>query len=175
MFTIQWYKSLAALTTNNTNIAVKTCSGSEGNYNSSYWVGFLQMGAGSGGQSYYANLYTVKTSYGGGVIFGTGSEPPAVDDYNLSGDIVTGIAVSVVLSKSYDDNGAAIEALYTLTNNGAEPKTISEVGLFGQLKSSGGTTNTVLLERTVLDSPVTIEPSGVGQVKYTIHIDYPTA
>lgn len=59
----------------------------------------------------------------------------------------------------------------TITNNNETDITIGEVGIVYQTGSS----YSVLFERTVLESPITIPAGGVGQVTYTIRMNYPTA
>ena len=61
-------------------------------------------------------------------------------------------------------------AVLTITNNNATDITIGEVGIVYQ-----GSNTAALLERTVLDSPITIPAGGVSQITYTIRMNYPTA
>lgn len=105
-----------------------------------------------------------------GVVFGTGNVTPTLDDYKLSGDKVYGnLTGACSLSGAQDDSGITVTAVYTITNSDTKTFTISEIGLLGY-----GNGTMYMFERTVLDSPVTIAPNGVGQVSYTIRINYPT-
>ena len=118
-------------------------------------------------------------SAGGGVILGTGTTPPTLDDYMLSGDLITTFTSSstINITNNPELNEAFLTTIFTITNSGTDAFTIGEIGLIGNIKSNNTGTSVSdmsLLERTVLDSPVTIEASGVGQVTYTIRFNYPT-
>lgn len=112
------------------------------------------------------------TYYYGGVFFGDGDTPPTPDDYALSGNVITTATATAVVTKTVDANGVTITGTYTITNTGTENITIAEVGLFEGFSNS---MCDYMMERTVLDSPITIPAGGVGQVTYTIRMDYPTA
>lgn len=123
----------------------------------------------------YMGRFIKGSPYGynswGGVAFGDGSTPVSFDDYELAGQAHAAYDATASISKSVDDDGATITALYTITNNSDADMVIAELGLFH------GYNNTVyfMVERTVLDSPVTIPAGGVGQITYTIRMNYPTA
>lgn len=120
-------------------------------------------------KSLMQNRYSSYTG-GAGVIFGTGDTPPTIDDTRLSGDIVSGFTSSYSQETGVDDEGAYVRTMYTITNTGSEAKTIKEVGLLATVASS----TYALIERTVLDEPVTLAATnGVGQITYTIHYDAP--
>lgn len=120
-------------------------------------------------------LQTVTTSNGGAII-GTGTTPATIDDYKLAGDMITTFTYSKSVTITHDDDKTTITALYTITNTGAAAFTIGEIGLIAACYSSSNTSAyRCLVERTVLDSPVTIEAGGVGQVTYTIEINMPVA
>lgn len=110
-----------------------------------------------------------------GVAFGDGAEPVTPDDWKLSGNLVTGIVASATIQRTNCAEYAEITAIYTITNGNAADVTISEVGTYGRVPSGTKDYTNALVERTVLDSPVTIPAGGVGQVTYTIRMNYPTA
>ena len=118
---------------------------------------------------------TLRTEYvsgsgAGGVYFGTGDTPPTLDDYKLSGDVISGISASVDIvctDGNIDSEYAEIKIVYTVTNSNGEEITIKEVAL--------ATSSAIMIDRTVLDTPVTIPAGGIGQVTYTIRMNYPTA
>lgn len=121
-----------------------------------------------------------RYKYDFGVLFGTGTTPPSGGDYALSGDIVDTITVSNVRSHTVDDSGDTLTMVYTITNTGDTDITIGEVGLIAPFQyactaSNNRKTVYPLIERTVLDKPITIPSGGVGQVTYTIRMNYPTA
>lgn len=122
--------------------------------------------------SFYKDLGSIRKSDsdGAGVVFGTGDTPPTIDDYKLSGSIITTITGSYNKSYKYKDGQMVYSFLYTLTNTGSEPVTIREVGW---LAGIGGYSTYAYMNRTVLDTPVTIEAGGMGQVEYNIYVDIP--
>ena len=127
----------------------------------------------------YLSLNTIKTNLSPssqGVLFGTGDTPASVDDYNLAGNVIQNIVASISRSFSYSDAQQSLKAIYTITNNNTEAITIKEVALNVQYThTSNGSSNGCVIDRTVLDTPVTIPAGGVGQVVYTITFNYPTA
>ena len=124
-------------------------------------------------------LGKIQTQYGGnvygGVLFGTGNTEPTLEDYKLSGDVITGIEGTAIVSSKEDDDGSlTIECIYTITNGNSFEITISEIGVFGMGSSSyAGSSLAVLLDRTILDEPLTIPAGGLGQVTYTIRMNSP--
>ena len=144
-------------------------------YNSSYVEAYARP---LGFQS-ITNICTSKTGYG--IAFGTGTAAPKFDDYTLSGDFITGLTGTVVRECVSDTDGnVVITVLATLTNTNSNDVTISEVGYVNSFtgKQPNSTSNVyayVLFDRTVLDTPVTIPAGGIGQVTYTIRMNYPTA
>lgn len=173
MFTRNWYTLLATnfLYDYNT-VKATSCTGSQLALPNLFpWFG------NTSNSWQYPSVYYVKKSLnesGGGVLFGTGDAAPTMDDYKLDGDIISDFSYSAAVTKTFDDDNATVTALYTVTNTGTAPMTIKEIGLVVCGSSSNGAANRTLLERTVLETPITIEPGGVGQVTYTIRMNYPT-
>lgn len=181
MFTKNWYKmiygcsadvTLADVGMTNVYGQVETSNTKMG----SLWYCGTRFGVNSGSypspcmyRAYFMLPHSIN-SYGG-VFFGDGSTPPTADDYILSGNFITTATASSAVTKSADETGVTITGTYTITNTGTEDITIAEVGLFESTNNNGCR---YMMERTVLDSPVTIEPGGVGQVTYTIRMNYPT-
>lgn len=61
-----------------------------------------------------------------------------------------------------------------MKNTSSADVTIREIGYYACY--DGNTKNSrVLLDRTLLDTPVTIPAGSIGQVVYTITFNYPTA
>lgn len=112
-------------------------------------------------------------NYGQGICLGSGTTPPTLDDYKLEAFITSGLSVS--LSKAFDANNNVTWTI-TASNTSDQPITIGEVGVQGvvYMGNNGGNAAYVIFDRTVLESPITIEPGGVGQVTYTIRLNYPT-
>ena len=108
-----------------------------------------------------------------GICLGSGTTPATVNDYNLESRITSGLSASV--AQSNDENNDPVYII-AITNTSNEAITIAEVGMIGQLYQGTNNSSTmVLYERTVLDTPITIEAGGIGQVTYTIRMNYPTA
>lgn len=116
----------------------------------------------------YINTMT-KAPTSNGVVFGDGDKAPTEDDYWLSGNIITTLSGSGTVRKTKDDAGMTVTSSFLLTNSGTSDVTIKEVGYCSAYNSGA------LLDRTVLDEPLTIPAGGIGQVTYTIRMNYPTA
>ena len=105
-----------------------------------------------------------------GVVVGSGTTPPTAQDYKLENQITT-VSGNVAYNTTQDADGVTINSIITVTNTADTDITIGEVGLY--VNTSGNWT--WMAERTVLETPVTIPAGGVGQVTYTIRMNYPTA
>lgn len=117
-----------------------------------------------------------------GVFFGSGNEPVSIDDYKLSGNVVSGFTFSYNDESTYAEDGSycIVRYNYTITNNNDSEITIGEVGLFYEstwyvraTSSAPYTHHYYMFERTALETPITIPAGGVGQVEYTIQMNYP--
>ena len=124
-------------------------------------------------QAYIKNL---QTTFGGngGVVLGTGTKAPTLEDYKLWGELIAGYTYSSSVENVVDETGQSITATYTITNNNDMAFTIGEVGVIASFTKNATSSEKALLERTVLDEPLTIQPGSVGVLPYTIRIAYPT-
>ena len=117
-----------------------------------------------------------------GFCFGSGNTPPTLNDHTLSGDFIDPSTYQVTTSvtvNTENEFATELEATYSVTNISSNDIIIGEVGLCcyvkGRKTSSGSdTVCPFMVERTVLDTPVTIPAGGIGQVTYTIRMNYPT-
>lgn len=120
---------------------------------------------------------SVSPSYG--VYFSSGTTQPTINDYTPSGEIFTTYEATYTQTFSYDEDGCERVMNYTLTNTGTEDFTIGEVGLltYAYQKYSGTRYYYyhILIERTVLETPITIPAGGVGQVTYRLRLNIPVA
>ena len=117
-------------------------------------------------------LSSVRFDSSSGIIIGKGTTAPTLDDYYLESQITSGLTASN--SRGIDENGNPYTVI-TLANATTKSITVGEVGIIASVYyGTGGYTCYALLDRTVLDSPITIEPGGVGQITYTIRMNYPT-
>lgn len=174
MFTRNWYKYIASCLNNDAVGTVKTLTGegySPASYNEAIKLCY-KVNAYSTASLHY--LRNSLSDYAGPVI-GTGTTAPTVDDYCLSGDVITTFMASANITKEDTEDGSIITAVYTITNTGDSAFTVGEIGLLSSAQSGYRDLKyKVLFERTVLDSPVTIEAGGVGVVTYTLRLNYPT-
>ena len=113
-----------------------------------------------------------------GISIGTGGTPATVNDFNLESTISSGVSLSVSTTEAGCEPPGAPFLAYsvTITNTGSEAITIREIGYKQNIKGApypGGTTNNstvCLLDRTVLDTPVTIQPGDAGVIRYTLKV-----
>ena len=119
-----------------------------------------------------------EASYRQGVLFGDGNTAVTINDHCLSGNVIplSSDNVRVSITNEASDSGLTVKARYTITNVASTDITIREVGLMeGYRYHNDSSDAAVLVDRTVLDTPVTIPAGDVGQVEYTITSNYPTA
>lgn len=99
------------------------------------------------------------------IYLGTGNVTPTIDDYKLSGELVTGLTSQ---EKSTTANNNSITFSAIATNNTESPVTIKEIGLGGY--KDVAPSFVVLLTRDVLATPVTLN---TGDSKtFSITIDF---
>lgn len=180
MFLKNWYKALTAEMYNHESVTGKNTSGNNIRFTKTsasagiYALTTLTLAGGTSLTNYNTVPYMglVQTSYNyGGVVFGTGDTAPNPDDYKLSGSVITKISASGSVSVTQDDDGCTFTGVYTITNTDSADIVVKEVGLL----MKGAYSGVFLIERTVLDEPITIPADGVGQITYTIRMNYPTA
>lgn len=99
---------------------------------------------------------------------------------NLMNTITEGVSLTLTATESGCESPEAPYVKYTITitNTGSEAVTIREIGYkqtLGVVKYVGSTSETsavFLLDRTVLDSPVTIQPGDAGVIHYRLQTSY---
>lgn len=117
-----------------------------------------------------------------GISLGTGNTPPSKLDYNLESTITSGISVSVTSVERgiefEDDSIEYKEYTLTVTNTGSDVLTIREIGYkqnitpvsyfpYNIVSNTSG--NFIyLLDRTVLRTPLVIQPGDAGVLKYKL-------
>lgn len=104
-----------------------------------------------------------------GIVFGDGTVAPSPNDYKMSGNNINSSLekLSTVKTATLDGDTQHFSFVFTLRNNSSASLTISEVGWFGYANFP------MMLDRTLLATPVTIPAGEVGTVKYTISITLP--
>ena len=129
----------------------------------------------SGSGSGFSSSSSIE-SYFAGVVFGTGNTEPTIDDYQMAGEHFVDYTESHSFENTIDGTARTLSCRYTLTNTSTESVTIGEIGLSGNAYRKNGSWyyySGFLLERTVLDSPITIPAGGVGVITYTLKFDLP--
>lgn len=99
-----------------------------------------------------------------GIVFGSGTTPPQKTDYKIENHIADGLTYS---NENTNKANNIVHWVQTVQNTSSKPITISEVGLF---TADRATYMCFLLTRTVLDTPVVLQPNDVKT--FTITIDY---
>lgn len=112
-----------------------------------------------------------------GVRFGTGNTPATKADFKLDADIMTGLSVSkntAVLSEEAPGKYVAQNA-FVVTNTTDAEINIWEVGLYAPVNimqdANTKRFHYALMERTVLDAPINIQPGASKVVTYKLTIN----
>lgn len=169
MFTKNWYTAIAArMLSASAVFKVRRMNGQEqALYPSQYFKPFNHM------KSLQSNLGNSGLS---GVVLGTGTTPATSDDITLAGNVISTYTYTSSAVAQQTDNGYEATATYTITNTGTDAFTVSELCFFASAyNSDSSSSGPMLLERTVLENPLTIEAGGIGVLTYTIRMNYPTA
>ena len=127
------------------------------------------------------NVSINNTSSSTGIRLGSGNTQASEDDYNLDSRITSGLtASSPVVTYGVDENGNPYKVfLFTLTNSTNSDITVAEIGYFQQLYTSSSqgaisSTATIMLDRTVLSTPVTVPANDSAVIKYTLKTIMPS-
>lgn len=124
----------------------------------------------------YLSISDIPSSYLFiGTRIGTGATPATADDYTMESVITSGLitAESNTVTVTKENGFVAVYATYTVTNTGTTAVAISEIGLFGATNGSSSGTKPILMDRTVLESPIVINPGEAKPLTYTIRFNYP--
>lgn len=130
----------------------------------------------SGWDSFRMGDLTIQTSYTyAGFIFGDGDDEATIDDYKLSGNLITTISGSVSNTTIVENNKVKKTYIITLTNTSNSSITIKECAITKALytSSTASSFKMCIVNRCVLDTPVVIPAGGVGVVDYAIEFEYP--
>lgn len=121
----------------------------------------------------------VKDTSSAGIQIGIGSTPANENDYALESLITSGFSASTpTITKTVDSSGnVSLDYTFTITNTDSADLTIREIGYVQDKQagtSSGGSASTVnhlLLDRTVLDTPIVIPAGEYAAIKYSIKVN----
>lgn len=131
------------------------------------------------------NLYnTLDPQYNdrwSGVSFGSGTTPPTLDDYKIE-SIFNNQQINASLTRrvrGIDSNGKPyMELTYIVTNKSNASITVSEVAtvtyniaVCSSYSDTSANNNDILIDRTLLDTPITIPVGDSASIKYRITCD----
>lgn len=112
-----------------------------------------------------------------GISVGTGNTAATEDDWQLENTLTTGINITLT-ETAYGNDAPGIPYVQysvTVTNTGSEPITVKEIGYkqtVGSVRYPGAANDSsakvFLLDRTVLDTPVTIAAGDAGIITYKL-------
>lgn len=102
--------------------------------------------------------------------FGTGDATPTFDDNKMSGALITTLVIDAnTVSTTIDGIKTKYVQNLTVRNTGTEAVTIKEVGrVYGDYSATSK--KLILLERTVLDAPLTLAPEESGVIRLTVNL-----
>jgi len=111
-----------------------------------------------------------------GISIGTGSTPATEDDFQLEEPITSGVTVTLTGTEYGAESPwyPYVKFDLTITNTGANPLVVTEVGYkqtvyaTRYIGSTARADTIVLIDRCVLDTPVTIAPGDAGIVTYRL-------
>ena len=128
--------------------------------------------------NYYPYAYSNSVVYSNastGINLGTGTTAATEDDYVLESIITSGLSCSVNHSQGVDESGNPyLQYDITVNNTGSASVTIGEIGYTQSLFAAtaqgdtSGSGQRCLLDRTVLDTPVTIPAGSYAVIRYTL-------
>lgn len=130
---------------------------------------FMSSSVSSVSSDFYSDTGTVELyiPFSRGIAFGSGTTPHQKTDYKLENYITTGLTYSGNNTNLQDGVASWVQ---TVQNTSTAQITITEVGLFSKNDKTGKNYTVFLLTRTVLDTPVVLQPNEVKT--FTITIDY---
>ncbi len=116
-----------------------------------------------------------------GISIGTGTTSPTPNDYDLEAQIKSGITISInSRAQSVDTLGnAVLTIVISVTNTSGAPIVVSEIGWKASVLNFSATPGgpninsgiDLLLDRTLLDTPITIQSSASGLIEYVLKAD----
>lgn len=113
-----------------------------------------------------------------GVSIGTSDTPATDEDYVLGNTITSGISATCTTTKSEEDGIPCTTLNMVLSNSTNADIIVKEVGLKCTVtvaNTAGGTASSnrvILVDRTVLETPVTVPARGNAAVFYKLKTDY---
>lgn len=100
------------------------------------------------------------------IAFGSGSTPPTPADIKMEAEVSGVTVTSTTRNVAKVNGGFRLENTHTVKNTGTEAVTIREVGYLGYH---------ILMSRSLLENPVTLQPGETGVITVTTEFPGPTA
>ena len=123
----------------------------------------------------YVQSQSIKPFYSmnksGYVLFGSGTTPPTPNDIKIESVVSVGITMPGSVSFNLTDEYMEASCTYGVQNTSSNDITISEIALYG-LATFPALSCTLMYDRTVLDTPITIPAGQSKQITYTIRFNY---
>lgn len=139
-------------------------------------IGYTNPGSNSTPFPYSVGVISLslsKTSVG--ICVGSGNTSATENDYELDNQITSGLSGNTNVTKSVENGKLYLVLDVTLTNTSSGDITVKEIGYVQShqyVTSQGGSSTAnnfpFLMERTVLDSPVTIPAGNFATIRYKI-------
>jgi len=117
------------------------------------------------GSSYTFNALPALSSTA--IAIGSGTTSFSISDYKLA----TQVASTPTSSPTESVTGTRVNATVSASFSISSAVTISEVGLIGSIKDSGGTARSILLIRDVLPTPINAAAGDTVTVTYVIRVN----
>lgn len=119
-----------------------------------------------------ASTSQLSSAEGAGIIIGSGTTPPTVDDYALENQITEGfgsVTSFPLLAEQVYKSGGIVSCCSITNTSDTDDITINEIGY---IRGCGGSW-TILYDRIVLDEPITIAPNETRTIEYRLNISIP--
>lgn len=143
------------------------------------------LGCSVPGYNIFPGTCTQNISFGSssGIWLGSGNTPASEEDYNLESRITSGLsAASPSLTEGIDGSGNLyLEMVFLLSNTTSSDITVREIGYVQDFRlantqgdTMANTNRNVMLDRTVLATPVTVPANDSAAIKYTLKTIMPS-
>lgn len=176
MLTNNFYKAMAGALSGNTELNMSEMTKTDGNVTGNISRSSAQPDEMNpfrySTNVYSANASQLKSENGGGIIIGTGTTLPTVNDYKLENQITSGFGstTSFPNSDSAVYNAKGIVSCCTITNSSQTDNLV--INEIGYIKGKAGYWN-ILYDRIVLDTPITIAPEATKTIEYRLKVPAP--
>lgn len=154
-----WYNAYKAMVT---RTAIE--NGIRNSAGSYLKASYANLGASASFFYFGASSFSTSIGTANTIVVGSGATAPTYDDYKLERQITSGLSGSVLQTEGC--------ITLNITNTGASPVTIAEVGIYGTVYYAPGSTGHALVERSTF-TPITLQPGEIGQIIYNFDMNIP--